>query len=131
LPPDYTPLAQLDRLHRRFPETFDQWIEDGRPRRAGIFGGPRSAGPSRRCIPARTCRIVRPMSAFLTETGSDMLNLSISTDDPLRTCGHGSSCVAWPIQPPVLTDDSPRLRAVERPAASISASDANVQLPTR
>ena len=33
-----------------------------------------------------------------------MLNLSLSGHDPLRTCGQGSSCVVWPIQPMVLTD---------------------------
>jgi len=30
LPPDYTTLYSLAALHRRFPETFDEWLEDGR-----------------------------------------------------------------------------------------------------
>ena len=30
LPPDYTTLTQLERLHGRFPKIFDQWIEDDR-----------------------------------------------------------------------------------------------------
>lgn len=30
LPPDYTTLYKLQTLHRRFPETFDEWIDNGR-----------------------------------------------------------------------------------------------------
>lgn len=30
LPPDYNTLYSLETLRRRFPETFDSWIEDGR-----------------------------------------------------------------------------------------------------
>jgi hypothetical protein len=37
------------------------------------------------------------------ESGREMLDPSISVDDPLRTSGHASSCVAWPTQPSVLT----------------------------
>jgi N6-adenosine-specific RNA methylase IME4 len=30
LPPDYNTLYKLQSLHRRFPDTFDEWVEDGR-----------------------------------------------------------------------------------------------------
>jgi N6-adenosine-specific RNA methylase IME4 len=30
LPPDYNTLYQLERLRRRFPDTFAEWLEDGR-----------------------------------------------------------------------------------------------------
>jgi N6-adenosine-specific RNA methylase IME4 len=29
LPPDYTTLYKLQTLHRRFPDRFDEWVEDG------------------------------------------------------------------------------------------------------
>jgi hypothetical protein len=78
------PLGVHRRLRPRFPHSRPGPLlpPAGAPGRAGISearGPPVLRGTA--SLP-RTFRIGRPMSAFLTETGRDMLILSISTEDP-------------------------------------------------
>jgi hypothetical protein len=42
----------------------------------------------------------RPASAFLKKSGRDMLNLSISVDDPKRASGRDGGCMSGFMQPP-------------------------------